>query len=634
MNRTKWIFPTLVLAGLVVLVVWIQRGQSQPRTAVVLIDNTAAVMVTGTSQPELPTATAISTRLSPTATASSVPTATPTIVNLTPLPTTISGVVVNAEGAVSGAIVQLHGQPTQFKTAQDGAFVINGISGTTPLVITAWSDGHYIGSTTVNPSAPDWKGGQGLTITLKSYYTTDNSLYSGFSFEGVNGSASCGLCHREYKEWQVDAHSQSAINPRFISMYTGSDVNGNPGQITELDQNGLALPLDPNEPYHGPGFQLDNPGRAGSCATCHTPLASTSPNNQNCSWSGCHTSLTIERSRGVIAPHAVPLSLKGDAGEGINCDFCHKIGDITIDPKTKLPPPDMPGILSMRLYRPEEGEQLFFGTLVDVTRRDTYLPLLTKSEYCAACHYGVFGGVVGPGTVADGTVIYNSYGEWLESPYSDPETGKTCQQCHMLRSNADWFVYAERGGLTRDYAELHNHTMPGATDETLLQNSVTMKSTAKREGDQIKVEVSITNDNVGHDIPTDSPIRSLILVVEALDENGNVLALTEGPVNPAYSGNFGGLPGKTFAKILKDEWTGETPTGAYWRPVSIVEDTRLAALATDVTRYSFAAPTNGAATIKVRLLFRRAFQLLAEQKGWNDADIVMEEVTIPVAASQ
>jgi hypothetical protein len=108
-----------------------------------------------------------------------------------------------------------------------------------PLVITAWSDGHYIGSTTVNPSAPDWQGGQRLTITLNSYYTTDNSLYSGFSFEGVSGSASCGVCHREYKEWQVDAHSQAAINPRFISMYTGSDVNGNPGQLTELDQAGL-----------------------------------------------------------------------------------------------------------------------------------------------------------------------------------------------------------------------------------------------------------------------------------------------------------------------------------------------------------------------------------------------------------
>jgi hypothetical protein len=204
----------------------------------------------------------------------------------------------------------------------------------------------------------------------------------------------------------------------------------------------------------------------------------------------------------------------------------------------------------------------------------------------------------------------------------------------MTKSEANWFVYAERGGLTRDYVELHDHTMPGVTDEKLLQNSVTMQGTARREGDQIKVEVSITNDNVGHDIPTDVPIRSMILVVEALDENGNVLSLAEGPVNPAYSGNFGGLPGKTFAKILKDEWTGETPTGAYWRPVSIVEDTRLAALATDVTRYSFAASANGAATINVRLLFRRAFQLLEEQKGWNDADILMEEVTIPVAASE
>ena len=143
MNRTVWVFTTLVLAGFVLLVVWIQQGRSQPPAAA--IENTVPVMATATSQPDLPTATASSTVVSPTPTASAAPTATPTIVNLTPLPTTISGVVVNANGAVAGAIVQLHGQPAQFKTAQDGAFVINGISGTTPLVITAWSDGHYIG---------------------------------------------------------------------------------------------------------------------------------------------------------------------------------------------------------------------------------------------------------------------------------------------------------------------------------------------------------------------------------------------------------------------------------------------------------------------------------------------------------
>jgi hypothetical protein len=166
----------------------------------------------------------------------------------------------------------------------------------------------------------------------------------------------------------------------------------------------------------------------------------------------------------------------------------------------------------------------------------------------------------------------------------------------------------------------------------LLQNSVTMTCTAQHEGDQVLVVISITNDKTGHDIPTDAPIRSMILFVEALDANGKPLVLHQGPVNPVYSGNYGGLPGKTFAKVLKDEWTGEIPTAAYWRPISIVTDTRLAAFATDTSQYTFVAPTDGAVTIKARLIFRRAFQQLAEQKGWNDPDIVMEEATIVVAA--
>ena len=44
---------------------------------------------------------------------------------------------------------------------------------------------------------------------------------------------------------------------------------------------------------------------------------------------------------------------------------------------------------------------------------------------------GVFGGVVGAGHVTGGVEIDNSYGEWLDSPYSDPKTGQTCQDCHM-----------------------------------------------------------------------------------------------------------------------------------------------------------------------------------------------------------
>ena len=188
------------------------------------------------------------------------------------------------------------------------------------------------------------------------------------------------------------------------------------------------------------------------------------------------------------------------------------------------------------------------------------------------------------GMVTGGVTIYNSYGEWLDSPYSDPKTGKTCQDCHMPVVDQKYFVFPDAGGQVRDYIQLHGHYMPGAYDQNLLQNSVSMKTTAQRSANQLQVEVKVTNDQTGHDIPTDAPIRSMILVVEAVVASGKTVALSQGPVNPTWSGNYGGKPGKTFAKVLKDDWTGETPTTAYWRPVTVVEDTRLPALATELER--------------------------------------------------
>lgn len=573
------------------------------------------------------------TSMPPTATAelpTAAPTVAPTRVNLTPLPSTVSGIIQDANGPLAGAIVQIQGAATQTKSAQDGSFRLSGISGTTPVNITAWSAGYYIGWVSVNPSAPEWKGGNDLKVTLKPLPEKDNAQYPWFSFDGVQGSASCGLCHREYEEWQRDAHSNAASNPRFISIYNGTDVNGRQSPPTQWGNNGAALPADESEPYYGPGFRLDTPNRAGNCATCHTPVASKVPNQKNCGWSGCHTDLTIERSRGVIDPHTLPIGLSGDGAEGITCDFCHKVGEVYLDAHTGLPKPDMPGILSMRLYRPEEGQQVFFGTLVDVTRRVSYLPEQSESEFCAPCHYGVFGGVVGVGSVTGGTLIYNSYGEWLDSSYSDPETGKTCQECHMPVLDTTISVFPEMGGIPRDYVPFHDHYMPGASDEQLLKNTVTLKASAIRAGEQLQLQVSITNDKTGHHVPTDAPIRQMILVVDALDAAGNQLELQQGPLNPAWAGNLAGRPGKTFMKVLRDEWTGETPTAAYWRPITIVEDTRLAAMATDTQQFTYLLPAGTAATVNVRVIFRRAFQVLAEQKGWTDPDILMQEATISI----
>jgi hypothetical protein len=559
--------------------------------------------------------------------ATAVVTEEPIPANTIPLPPTVSGTVENEEGeVVAGAVVQIQTRPKQIETDENGTFSFDGIEGTTPIVITAWAEGHYIGWVTVNPSAPDWAGGDNLHITLRELPAGDNNEYTWFEEESVRGSASCGLCHREYTEWQLDTHSQTASNIRFLTMYTGNNVNGDVGQTTQWNADGEVIPIDPNQPYFGPGFKLDNYGRAGNCAACHTPLASTAPTNTNCAWSGCHTDLTIERSNGVIARAGSPLSMS--AAEGISCEFCHKISDVFIDRETGLPYPDMPGIMSVRLNRPRtDDQQVFFGTLVDVTRNDSYLPLLSESQFCASCHHGVFGGVVGMQRVADGTTIYNSYGEWLDSPYSNPENETTCQDCHMPVSDANWFVYPERLGHTRDYVDLHNHTMPGASED-MLQNAVTLDATAERTGDTIQVEVNITNDKTGHNVPTDAPMRSMILVVEVRDAEGNLLEMSEGSVNPDFSGDYGGVPGRTFALVLRDEWTGISPTAAFWREVSVVEDSRLAPMATDTTSYTFAATDSENVTVHVRLLFRRAFYELAQQKGWSDPDILMEEAII------
>ncbi|MCD6290223.1 MAG: hypothetical protein J7M34_06935, partial [Anaerolineae bacterium] len=441
----------------------------------------------------------------------------------------------------------------------------------------------------------------------------------------------CAECHVAYPEWKQDAHAQSAVNPRFLTMYEGTDVHGHRSPPTQFVGNG-ALPPDPNQPYYGPGFKLDYPDRAGNCASCHTPIAENAP-LQSCAWSGCHTEQTAQFAQTALPryPYRLrgidPTGLTGVAAEGITCDFCHKIGDVVVDPHTRLPYTDQPGILSMRPYRPSKDHDLFLGTFDDVMGHDSYLPMQEQSVFCSSCHYGVFNAVDGK---YGGVVIYNSYGEWLESPYSDSKTGKTCQDCHMPSGAHDYFVFPEKGGLHRDPSRIHNHHMRGVTDRDFMQHAVSMTTTAKILTGTLAVEVRITNDNTGHDIPTGDPLRHMLLVVTATDAAGKELPLLKGQVLPDWADDYAQKPGRFYAKILEDQWTGEVPTSAYWRPVRVVTDTRIVAMATDVSDYVFATPEKGPATVRAKLIYRRALPRLMRLKGWTDPDLVMKDETVVV----
>ena len=72
-------------------------------------------------------------------------------------------------------------------------------------------------------------------------------------------------------EWRQDVHSRAAVNPRFLSIYNGTTLDGTPGQPTvfRFDKgNLLNVPVAPSlgRDSAGVGFRLDFPDQAGPCA--------------------------------------------------------------------------------------------------------------------------------------------------------------------------------------------------------------------------------------------------------------------------------------------------------------------------------------------------------------------------------
>ena len=485
---------------------------------------------------------------------------------------TISGiVVVELSGdPVAGAVVRQQATTHATTSAPDGSFTLSGLAEGTLITVTAWQEGYLVGWARVVPPQT------GITISLNHHYTTDDPDYAWFSSNDPDGPVSCVHCMVAHPQWRANAHGNSGTNPRFFSLYNGTDVTG-------------TTPV-------GPGYKQDLPGTAGSCATCHAPAAAV---------------------RGLRSFAAADMNeLQSVEQEGVFCEFCHKVGSVYLNPATGLPYNNAPGVLSMRLYRPATGgaEQLFFGPFDDVTRRVSYSALQKKSQFCAPCHQFSFWG----------TPIYESFREWLESPY--PAQGIECQTCHMKPTGVDYFVFPERGGLIRDPNLIASHLQPGAADAGLLHNTVTMTLSAGQSAGSVQVMVTITNTEAGHHVPTDFPGRHMILTITATDGAGQPLAQQGGPIVPEWGGAQAGLPGKAFAKLLRDVQTGEWPVVSYWKQALIIGDNRIPAMGSDLSVYTFAAPAaGGPVRVTAELRFRRVFQAVLEAKGWSTPDIVMEE---------
>jgi hypothetical protein len=305
--------------------------------------------------------------------------------------------------------------------------------------------------------------------------------------------------------------------------------------------------------------------------------------------------------------------------------------------------------------------------------------VFSEGEFCAACHYGKF----------FDTVIYNSYGEWLQSGYSEevmisPDgvtqqrnpKYRSCQDCHMLSQTEAANTSPEQraactfadGSVTNfnhnmmkyvSYADpqtKYNKDSRTPTVPLMLEDaaSLAVKNEYDANTNSLRIVTQVTNVKAGHKLPTDSPLRHLILVVEARDELNHLLPLIQGETVPVWGGmgtynesdpvkNYGGLPGKIYANLLADRDTNISPTAAYWNPTKHVfediangrnSDTRLRPGVTDEAAFSFSVPAAGNVSIRVRLVYRYAFIELALQKGWNRPDIIVTLAECTVTPTQ
>ena len=523
---------------------------------------------------------------------------------------------------MAGAVVRLRATENATLSDEQGRFALSLPGYALHRTVTAWKEGYYIGGADVTGFPAE------VTIRLRPHTAADNPG-SGWLPSDPDPAVelACGNCHAElHAAWRADAHAQAATKPLVQSMFTGADRQGQPGV--------------------GPGFLLDSPEEPGNCAACH-------------------------------APAAPDLSqLEGEAVNGVFCQFCHSVS------AARTPYAETTaGVHAVTLLRPPPSEHLFIGPFDDVTGRDTFSPVQASSRQCAACHSGGWWGVP----------AYTSFDEWQASAYA--AAGVQCQDCHMpalgsaddppvrvvsacapneLRSSTfaksrtsesrtselgciiqsciDCHITgktADRDPTTasplippRNPATLSNHKMRGADDPDFLRGAVTLVLTATRGADGVLAEVALTNRGAGHSIPTDGWTRSLLLLVEAFDSDGALLDY-RGPefapewagIGPVAEGNYAGLAGKGFARLLED-WEGNAPAPPWRNGIRVLRDNRIPAGGADTSRYLFALPAaDGPVRVTARLIHRRLYKEWADAKGFPVGDTPMAEAEALAAPS-
>jgi len=256
---------------------------------------------------------------------------------------------------------------------------------------------------------------------------------------------------------------------------------------------------------------------------------------------------------------------KKTSWEGITCDFCHSVRSIKAG--TDRPFVIEPGRVKTG---PLKGAK---PTVHDAAYSEAY----TSSALCAPCHQ------YANGRKFD---VLTTYAEWQASAY--PAKGVTCQSCHM-RATGGRIVDPKVARVAS--TSINTHEMPGGHSVPELNRALQASIAAERKGDVVNVTVQVTNRGAGHRLPTGSPLRSIVMVVEADNGIGRRESATR---------TYGRVVVDANGQDLDDE------AAVFQRAATTVSDSRLAPGERRVERFAFAMPPSAPARALVRFYYRYA----------------------------
>ncbi len=328
------------------------------------------------------------------------------------------------------------------------------------------------------------------------------------------------------------------------------------------------------------GYQLEGINSAETCGSCHRAIHEAWKRSAHAA--AMESRLfqdALELAEGQFGTEARKSCLRchsplgvylGDWGlklkvswEGVTCDYCHSVRQVRL---TGSNPTAVTEFSLVKTGPIKDAKPVVHGAL--------YSDVHVSSSLCAPCHQY---------RNANGLEVLTTYSEWIASRYYTEKV--QCQTCHMSRVEGDVVEPRVKAGGS---AGVNLHEMPGSHSVAQLNQAVRTRLTTARKGDQLEVTIQLTNSGAGHHVPTGSPMRQLVLELEA----------------DAYEGqDF--TAERRYARVVVNS-EGKPVEGehaAFIRGAKVLSDTRLAPDETRTETFRFAIPERVSVRITARLVY-------------------------------